>query len=154
MLRWRCESGSSLEAGAPEIQPDLRNSAFETEIAFEAQISEDIRSFLLYVVNEKNADGFFVYPRSQRRISSLLLDRFSYLPALAITHDNTTSCEIGGTVEKLVLEVVNSSGTPSEHVHFAFRSLKDKEAKSRFFLADRALAEELIHFVSDQTLSD
>ncbi len=132
-------------ACGPKAKPTAisppKNSAFVTDLLFEKEISTPVKDALEEIVTGRNADGFFISSLNDRMLASLLLDRFSYLPALAISHADSAVLELNQDSVALSLEVVNSAKNPPDHVHFAFRSLDGQRLNGRFFHAEEKLAE-------------
>jgi hypothetical protein len=132
-------------ACGPKAKPTAisppKNSAFVTDLLFEKEITMPVKDALKEIMTARNADGFFISSPNDRMLASLLLDRFSYLPALAISHADSAVLELKQDSVVLSLEVVNSAKDPPNHVHFAFRSLDGQRLNGKFFHAEEKLAE-------------
>ncbi len=84
----------------------------------------------------------------------MFLDRFNYLPALAVSHRNTCFFKIEEGSSEIEIEVVNSEAATANDLHFAFRSVNQNPINGKFYLASRKLASELKKNVSDQYFTD
>lgn len=132
-------------ACGPKAKPTMaisptKNSAFVDDAVFENEISMAVKDALEEIVESKNPDGFFMSSLNDRELAEMLLDRFSYLPALAISDTDSAVLELNQDSVSLRLEVVNSSRNPSNDVHFAFRSLNGQVLNGRFYHAEEKLA--------------
>jgi hypothetical protein len=125
-------------ACGPKAKPTMaiplpKNSAFVDDVLFVKEISRAVKDALEEIVESKNPDGFFISSLNDRVLAAMLLDRFSYLPALAISHTDSAVLELNQDPVSLRLEVVNSSEDPANCVHFAFRSLNGQVLNGKFF---------------------
>lgn len=120
--------------------PPPKNSAFVDDAVFEKEISMAVKDALEEIVGSKNPDGFFISSPNDRVLAAMLLDRFSYLPALAISDADSAVLELNQDSVRMMLEVVNSSEDPANYVHFAFRSLNGQVLNGRFYQAEEKLA--------------
>lgn len=132
-------------ACGPKAKPTMaiplpKNSAFVDDGVFEKEISMAVKDALEEIVESKNPDGFFISSLNDRELAEMLLDRFSYLPALAISDAESAVLELNQDSVRIMLEVVNSSRDPENYVHFAFRSLNGQVLNGKFFHAEEKLA--------------
>lgn len=134
--------------------PPPKNSAFVNDVLFEKEISMPVKNALEEIVEFKNPDGFFISSLNDRELAEMLLDRFSYLPALAISHSDSAVLELNQDPVRLRLEVVNSSKDPENDVHFAFRSLNGQVLNGKFFHAEEKLAAYIKRNTGNQVKED
>ena len=134
------DSACGPKAKPTMANPTPKNSAFVDDVLFEKEISMAVKVALEEIVESKNPDGFFIASLNDRVLAAMLLDRFSYLPALAISHADSAVLELNQESVSVRLEVVNSSKDPANYVHFAFRSLNGQVLNGKFFHAEETLA--------------
>ena len=146
-------------ACGPKAKPTMaisppKNSAFVNDAVFEKEISMAVKDALEEIVESRNPDGFFISSLNDRVLAEMLLDRFSYLPALAISHSDSAVLELNQDSVSLMLEVVNSSKDPENDVHFAFRSLNGQVLNGKFFHAEEKLAAYIKRNTGNQVKED